>query len=238
MQGEERPARVERVERAGGSKRTTVTLVAAVVGLLLVAAIKPWGAPGAAQAAPPISGTADTAAPAAVAVASSVPAGRRTVSVSTGSPSVRPTPARDECHTLTEWQLLTFERNAQLETRTLLPVTPVEAGGPRDKAIVPRDYQAAALLAIGYCVPIVIHPDFAATEATVVLWQQLPGGRFTALRDVAVLAPVLASVGEVYLAPPSGIRGASWPAGLYEFEVPGAVPGAAHEWFSLAFSIP
>jgi hypothetical protein len=151
-------------------------------------------------------------------------------------PSVELVVKRRQCQNPDAWRIVTTEQSGPLRSYSLLPVTPVVATGPTDDRIVPHAFHAGELFAIGYCVPVSADSNVATAEARVLIWQQVPGGRFNALHDLRVLDPGLASIGEVYLGAGSTSHPTSWPDGRYVFEAQGAGPGGAAGWFALAFS--
>ena len=150
-------------------------------------------------------------------------------------PSLEAVLRRRQCQDPNEWRIVTTEVSGPLWSHSLLPVTPVAASGPADAAIVAQSFHAGQLFAIGYCAPLSFG-TYAETHDRVTVWQQVPGGRVTALHDLRVLDPGLASIGEVYLGAGTASQPASWPDGRYVFEAPGAGPGGSVGWFALVFS--
>ncbi len=220
-----------RTQPIGGSNRGLSALVLLIVGLIALAAFKPWETPLArsldADAGAPVVGAAGMQANA-------------TASPSLTSPSPDPSlellVGRKQCQNPDDWRIVTMERTGPLNTRTLLPATPVVADGPSDPAIVALPFHATELFAIGYCTPVTDGRDVLATEARITVWQRLPDGRQTVLRHLRVLDPALATTGEVYLGPAAASNTTTWRDAIYIFEAPGALPSGAAGWFSLDFS--
>lgn len=230
-----------RTERIGSSNRSPFLLIALLAGAIGLAALKPWDTgrptPSLPAAAPTVS--VPGGLPGVVAVRPS-PRLAQTPPPS-AAPSTAPTPGaslllvlrRRQCLSTAAWRLLTMEQSGPLQSRSLIPVTPVAASGPADPSIVAYQYQVGSLRAIGYCVPTAVDPDIGATESSVVIWQTLPGATPTIVEGATVVDPGLAEVGEVYLAP--GGAG-SWPDARYVFQVPGAGRGTPPGWFALDFT--
>jgi hypothetical protein len=216
-----------RTQSVGGSSRRTGLIVLVVTLLVLVAALKPWQgnekrSPGTDVARPGPSDGRGGARPDLV------------------SPSPEPSlvllARRQQCQNPAEWRIVTIERSGPVHSRGLLPVTPVAATGPSDSAIQAHPFHAEQLIALGYCLPVVNHPDPLATEARVTIWRRSPAGPAAALRNLPVLDPALAGIGEVYLAPAPALHATTWPDGTYVFEVPGAMADGKAGWFALDFS--
>jgi hypothetical protein len=226
----QRPAPSVPTERVGRPNRTVRALIVLGVLFIALASLKPWNAGSGAthEAGPPTLSAASVPHGPAAATAGVV--------VPTPLPSLELLLRRRECQDTDAWRIVTTEQSGQLWSSGLLPVTPVLASGPRDPAIVAQPFRAGQLFAIGYCVPLSAGTDAAAAEARVTIWQQLPGGRPRVLRNLRVLDPGLASIGEVYLGAGSASHPLSWPDGRYVFEAQGAGPGGVSGWFALAFS--
>jgi hypothetical protein len=216
-----------RTQSVGGSSRRTGFLVLVVTLFVVVAALKPWQ--GNERGTPP----ADIALPGAS-------DGRDGARQDLLSPSPEPSAVllarRQQCQDPAEWRIVTIERSGTIHSRGLLPVTPVAAAGPSDSAIEAHPFHAEQLIALGYCLPVVNHPDPLATEARVTVWRRPPAGPAAALRNLPVVDPALAGIGEVYLAPAPALHATTWPDGTYVFEVPGAMAGGKAGWFALDFS--
>ena len=150
---------------------------------------------------------------------------------------------RKQCQDPRVWRLVTIERSGLLLGRSPLPVTVVAASGPEDPAIVPQTLRTGALVALGYCVPSALHADVAAAEQLVAIWAPAGTRGLVPLTDARVMDAPLASVGEVYLAPPgsaafaeSDASAPSWPEGRYVFEIPADSPSGSAGWFAFTFT--
>jgi hypothetical protein len=213
-----------------------------VVVLVLLAVVKPW-APAAAPLSQP--GPASSGEPAAggAGVARGAPPGENARATRAPDATIDPLTLRKQCRDPDVWRLVTIEQSRPLVGRSLLPITLVAATGPDDPNIVPQLVRTGELVAFGYCVPAAIHPDAAAAEAAVAIWAQVDGRVTVPLSDARVMDDALASVGEVYLAPPggapvpgSGAPQPTWPQGRYIFRIPGDSPASDPGWFAFSFT--
>lgn len=75
------------------------------------------------------------------------------------------------------------------------------------------------------------------------IWDAVGGRSLVRLTGARVMDAALASVGEVYLAPPgspptaaSDASGQTWPQGRYVFELPADSPAGSPDWFAFTFA--
>jgi len=216
-----------RMQSVGGSSRMTGFLVLVVTLFVVVAALKPW------QGSEPRSPAPAAARPGP---SDSRESSRPDLLSPSPDPSLVLLARRQQCQNPDEWRIVTIERSGPVHSRGLLPVTPVAAAGPYDSSIEAHPFHAEELIALGYCLPVVDHPDPLAAEARVTVWRRSPAGPTAALRNLPVLDTALAGIGEVYLAPAPALHATTWPDGTYVFEVPGAMAGGRAGWFALDFS--
>lgn len=233
------PLRTERVTAA--SRLPAMLGASVVIALTLLAVLKPWAA-----AAPP-NVPMGTASPTEPAVSATAAGGGRAGENAQATPGPDPTidrlMMRKQCQNPDLWRLITIERSGPLQGRSLLPITLVAASGPTDPAIVPQGLHTGALVALGYCVPSALQADVAAAEQAVVIWQAVAGSGLVRLSGARVMDAALASVGEVYLAPPgstpapaTGTASPTWPEGRYVFQIPSDSPTGSPGWFAFAFA--
>jgi hypothetical protein len=175
---------------------------ALVVGLVLVAIVKPWGSPDV---------PSSPALPAQVADAS--PATR----------TPRPSPddraeLREHCFDPIGWRVFAREEGDRRTTRSWKSVDPVPtARGPRDARIPSVLVAAERIPALGYCAPA-RHGTSPPITATLAIWRLEPDGtRVTRLRTRRFLPSRETILGGLYAAGPSSTD--TWTSGRYVFAV-------------------
>ena len=238
------PLRTERV--AAASRLPAMLGTSLVIALVLIAVLKPWAAaapPGVSVAASSSGGAAAGANGADQAAGGERRRGENAGATTAPDPTIDPLTMRKQCQDPDVWRLVTIERSGPLLGRSLLPVTLVAASGPEDPAIVPQIVRTGALVALGYCVPSAIHQDVTAAEESVHIWDAVGGRGPARLGGARIMDAALASVGEVYLAPPGSVpapttdRSApTWPEGRYVFEIPADSPSGSPGWFAFSFA--
>ncbi|MGH2466636.1 MAG: hypothetical protein ACRDGL_02750 [Candidatus Limnocylindrales bacterium] len=190
-----------RLTRVGGPEQLAVPLVALIIGLLVLAVVKPWSPPPARPAGPP--------AP-ALAAALTTSGARLSIPgpiVPAGTP--RPVGQQDlPCLTPDGWRLVTLGRSADRETRTWLVVRPVMAAGPSDRTIPRPTLGSAPLVGVGVCAPAaggadeqVAGPWSLVAPRIVGLWRLSPAQAPVAL----LIAPLDPSVPVPGSAVPPGL---------------------------------
>jgi hypothetical protein len=211
--------RVTRLVRVGSSGRDPTVVVVALVGLLAIALLKPWGEPRPAIRAPsdPVAAATSTAS-----------SGARVV----GPPSARPravSAVERLCYQPTRWWIAAIVRwpGQTVQTREALPA--VSADGPLDPVIPFETIHSRRVQAIGYCAPA-FGFERPPDDATVAVW------RLDSRAAVQIQPPALPTMGGSILgalwSPPSGPmatltaiadRGESvtWATGRYVFTIQG-----------------
>lgn len=197
-----------RLTRVGGPEQVAVPLVVLVIGLLLLAVVKPWSTPPVRPAGPLV------AAPGA---ALATPGAEQAIpSLIIPASTPRPVGPQDlPCLTPDGWRLVTLGRSADRETRTWLVVSPVMAAGPSDETIPRPTLGSAPLVGLGVCAPAaggtdgpVAGPWSLVAPRIVGLWRLPPGAPPVAL-VVAPLEPAGPAAGSPALPadPPAGPGG-------------------------------
>jgi hypothetical protein len=226
--------RVQRVD--AGRKHGPVVVVAVIAGLIAVALWKPW------DGGPPFRPIAQL--PSAVATATSTPrvAARSPVedvaTVPTATPQATLDPVlaavlhRRDCQSGEGWRLVSWERDAGQDSRTLWDITAMSATA--DGALS-RPYRVWSehVVAIGFCPPGATPTIRAENATSVTLFRELDDGDPQHVADARFADPALAAVGEVYLSPPAALSDTGgWPEGRYLFRVDPA-PDFSGGWFAV-----
>ncbi|HEY7827645.1 MAG TPA: hypothetical protein VIB99_05395 [Candidatus Limnocylindrales bacterium] len=209
-----------RLTPTGGRGRPTI-VAGAIVALLLLGLIKPWGGgtPTTGILAPtsPARPVAIIPSPAATGVAASLdPHGNTT----------------GPCYYGQAWRLFTTETSDVGPIHTWYGLLPVAASGPADPRIRTIRIHSSTIGQLGYCgLSDPVQVRILSTQA----WRIGPGGVPQALaldpvRDGAPggLLPA-ADAGAIYTAPDS----ATWTPALYVFGVRLATSPASEEWFAV-----
>ncbi len=228
-------------EPSGGREPTEAQLVvprssnrglllgATVIAVVLVLAVlKPWGAPG---------GPGEAAVPG---LPSAGPAAADSSPGPTATPSAT-SPGLDEpggqCFPGTDWRLFAIEVNEGRPRRHWLSIEPGLATGPRDPAVPFVSVVTDRLLALGFCVGS--GPDGPPPLTRVQAWAPAPA---SAGQDVPVaLAPLVAymphdpDLGAIYQPPPesTGAVRTVWTPGCYVFAVQQGPPVGDEWWFGV-----
>jgi hypothetical protein len=198
-------------------------LVVATLAVLLLAIIKPWGAP----AADPQTAARSTAAP--------PPRDERRTAPPTPSRGSRV--AIDYCFEPGSWRVATVERWGEQVVRVWRAVDPVAATVPTDPGIPVSPVFADAVPEIGFCAPAV-GPDQPSSPAVVTVWRV--EGRRSSPLAVRQLRPGPGrpiEFGAMY-APVEGRSAAAtaWTDGRYVFRYR-ALGRAATRWFGVDIHI-
>jgi hypothetical protein len=196
------------------------TVIAAVV---VLAVLKPWGAPGG-------TGQATDAA-----LASSRPAAASLGPTPTPSPTP---PGYDapggQCFTDSDWRVFTIETHEDRPQRHWLTIEPGAAASPRDTAVPFVTVVTDQVLALGFCVGS--GSDGPAPLVGVRGWAVGPGGAATALtlNPVRAHMPPTPDLGAVYRPPADAdVAAAAWAPGRYVFAVRQGPPGGEEWWFGV-----
>jgi hypothetical protein len=221
----------------GGRGRPTV-VAAAIVALLLIGLVKPWGG-GPAPAGQP---TPSQANPAPVSTVSSASGAGAAASLDPHSNVSGP------CYYGLAWRLFTTETSDVGPIHTWYGLLPVAASGPVDPRIATVHIHSTTIGQLGYCS---IHRPGSTTALATQVWRLIPGEP----AQPQVLDPVVASAsldpaaGAIYAPPspgselvgPAGSVALSGPSGMwtaarYVFAVRLAPAPAALEWFAVDIS--
>jgi hypothetical protein len=125
----------------GASGAPVLRVVAAVVALVALAVLKPWGGAG-----PETPGTG----PGATTLDGGLPSGP--AALSAVEPTPRPTPNPDEILCLGDgWRLVTLQTYGDRQTRTWVVVEPVSAVGPEDTGIPVTRLVEGNVSGLGFC---------------------------------------------------------------------------------------
>jgi hypothetical protein len=214
------------VPRTGNRGLLVGAALTAVV--LVLAVLKPWGAPvGTGQAA-------DAGLP------SGGPA------AGPASPGLTPTPSATppgigmpggQCFPGTDWRLFALEDSDGRRLQHWLSIEPGPATGPRDPAVPFVPVVTDRLLALGFCVGS--GPDGPDPLVGVRAWALASSSRSPAvpivLDPLAAYLPHEPNLGAVYRPPPgsTGTAGAAWPPGRYVFAVLQGAPEGDKWWFGV-----
>lgn len=204
-----------------GSARSLQRGTLALAGLVLLAIVKPWGAPEAPVVVPPAR------QPVAIASAAPTPRAANRVELL--------------CYDSPSWRVASVGLFAGSRMRELGFVTPVAALGPSDPAIPFVTFGFSQVNSLGYCTPFETPPP-ADLEVRVFLLDDAGSSRVIAVAREA-RTPITSTAGLFSLIAPggggplpssdasSGGAGpaASWPPGRYVFALRGL--GFDDAWF-------
>ena len=214
--------RTEPVTVAGRTAgRVVLRLVWIVVALIGVALVKPWGAPPSSPPVPP-----------------------RPVAVAT--PEVTPTPrpgtemdvVASFCLEPSGWRVYSAEHWGGQRVRSWTAVTPVtSATGPTDPRIPLIPVVSQAVLAIGFCSPVVgpEAPPATAMDQIYQLKTATVGGKRVVRADAVSPTRIAPAERASYLGAAYGpLSGSSWTDGVYIVRIEG---GGYTRWFGIQVEI-
>ncbi|HEY7735728.1 MAG TPA: hypothetical protein VH813_02930 [Candidatus Limnocylindrales bacterium] len=215
------PERVIDLQPVGGGRAPNAVrrLVLGACAILLVAVLKPWGAP-----------TAEPA-PAARATAAQPPSDERRTPPPTPSPASKV--ATDYCFEPGSWRVATVERWGEQVVRVWRAIEPVAATVPTDPGIPASPVFADSVPELGFCAPAV-GPEQPSSPAVVTVWR-IDGGEpsLFAVRQLRPRSGGPIEFGAMY-APEQARQPAatSWTDGRYVFRYR-ALGRAVTRWFAV-----
>ncbi len=220
-----------RLEHLGGSGRLLPVGVVLLLALLLLAAVKPWGAGD--------DGYRLTAFPPPSMATSVAPSARASGGASDPGAKASFDPRAVPCLTRDEWRIVTRERTAGREPRRWIAVEPLE-GSERDRPTDPdipvHRVVAGRLLALGYCAPEAVATMDGATPELRIWFMPVarPGGTAAraavAVDDLHPVTVVGEGDAEMY-APPNRERG--WRIGRYVLAIRSSEPAKPTYWLAV-----
>lgn len=220
------------VQRVGGSGTLPVAAAVLVAIGVAIALVKPWGAGPASSVGPSAGAVSTIARP----VPTRAPASIASTTEITPDPDIEAVRRRRLCQGHLAWEIVTMERTARRQTRTVYGLEVVEAPGPASNLIPYQRGFAEQLVGLGICAPRDPSASFEQLLSRVRVWQA-PGGRAPVqLSGLTPLDADLYALGEAYFGPPGRIRATpAWPAGRYIFQIQPAGSGESSLWFGLDY---
>jgi hypothetical protein len=224
-----------RLTPTGGRGRPTF-VAAAIVALLVIGLVKPWGGsvPTAGSVAPSSPAGRASGAAGASPVASRVAASLAPHSNTSGP-----------CYYGLAWRLYTTETSDVGPVNTWYGLLPVVADGPADPRIATVHIHSTTIGQLGYCS---IHRPGARAALSTQVWRLIPGeaAQPLVLHPAGASASLDPAAGAIYAPPSPGselvgpagsvaLSGPSsvWTAARYVFAVRLAPAPAALEWFAV-----
>lgn len=216
----------------GGGTGRPLGVALAVVTVLVLGLLKPWGSGPSDRAQPspaPIAGRAtELAGP------RSTPAGGPAADAPSASPDTSSNTS-GPCYYGLAWRLFTAATSDVGPVHSWYGLQPIEASGPTDPRIAAVEVHSSAIGQLGYC--SVTHPGLIRVVATQA-WRLVPGRQ----PEQLVLEPVRESApGSVLPAPGAGAiytapGTPTWAQAVYVFAVTLATTPATEEWFAVDIS--
>lgn len=220
------------VQRVGGSG--TLPVAAAVLAAIAIALalVKPWGAGPASPVGASAGAVSTIARPVPTRARASIASSPET----TPDPEIEAARRRRLCQGHLAWEIVTMERSARRQTRTVYGVEAVEAPGPASDLIPYQRGFAEQLVGLGVCAPRNPSAGFEQLLSRVRVWQAPEGRAPVQLSGLTPLDADLYALGEAYFGPPGRVGATpAWPAGRYIFQVQPASSGRSSLWFGLDY---